>query len=145
MSVLTILAVSLLAYNPIDRSAENENGFISVVDNVDLKQYLAQHFISLTEEVNKINLYRTEEFGYFYEVRGLKNGSQVSFKLKIDKADAQSEQYTQIDFDWVKQNINADLEQIIFCYDPQTIDPPNCSPVHDGIICGIYNPITGTC
>jgi len=154
LAVLTLTVYSFTTSNtkkypenlPIEYVEVLKKDFIKTIDGESLLATIETNFVSLFDEVTRIDAQHSDKSGYYYMVLGSKDG-QVKFEiLTVNASDIENEAYTYINF------TNLDVKTAEFCTSGPDVSPfpfvctgpcefrtSNCL----GAVCGVY--IFGVC
>lgn len=154
LAVLTVTAISFTTSDtekypdnlPLEYVEVLKKDFIKTTESQSLFASIETNFISLFDEVTRIDAQYSEKSGYYYMVLGSKDG-QVKFEiLTVEVSDIENETYTYIDF------TNIDVNTVQYCTSGPDVSPfpfvctgpcefrtSNCL----GAVCGVY--IFGVC
>jgi len=154
LAVLTLFVYSFTTPNterypsdlPIEYVEVLEKDFIKTVDNESLLNTIETNFVTLFDDVTRIDAQHSEKSGYYYMVLGSKDGQPKFEILTVNVSDIENETYTYIDF------TNVDVKTVQYCTSGPDVSPfpfvctgpcefrtSNCL----GAICGMY--IFGVC
>lgn len=154
--IILVLTFSLTGFANNPKYPENidkeyvemfESEFLEEMKSSELILDIEHKFVSLFDNVDKINAQYSVENGYYYLVFGIQDGQEKIELLKIYEEDMIKSTYTYIDFDGIN-----DLDSVEYCYTGTSPrNGKNCPSSSDCInefrsstpcavmICGVWN------